>query len=263
MLRLAAGLGVAGAVAVLARRSGSLSRDGAVAAWGIGAAAVAAGWGWGALLVAWFVASSWLTRLGADAKARHSASALAGSAPRNARQVLANGAVFALAALAHSLSGDDAWGLAALGALAAAAADTWATELGLLWGGVPRSVRSGRPLDAGMSGGVTAVGFAASAAGGLAVGAAGVPLLGGDLRLAALIALAGFIAAFGDSLLGATLQARRWCPTCARPTERERHSCGASTVFRAGVPWMTNDTVNLLCTLLGASAAVALAGPRP
>lgn len=247
---------------MLAWRAASLSRGGALAAWGVGTLAVAAGWGWGALLIAWFVASSGLTRWGAAAKQRRSASALPGASARNARQVLANGAVYALGAAAYSVTGDPLWGLAALGALAAAAADTWATELGLLWGGTPRAILSGRPLDAGLSGGVTLVGFAGSAAGGLAVGLAGARLVGADLSVAPWLALAGFAGALGDSLLGATLQVRRWCAGCARLTEREVHSCGAPTALRSGVPWVTNDTVNLLCTLLGASAAVALAGPR-
>lgn len=212
--------------------------------------------------MAWFVASSGLTRWGAAAKQRSSLSALPDSAPRNARQVLANGAVYAIGAALYTVTANPLWGLAALGALAAAAADTWATELGLLWGGTPRGLLTGRPLDPGMSGGVTLVGFAGSAAGSLAVGLAGAALLSAELRVATLVALAGFVGALGDSLLGATVQVRRWCAACARLTEREVHSCGASTVPRGGLPWMTNDTVNLLCTLIGASAAVALASPR-
>lgn len=249
-------------VALVAWRAASLSRRGALAAWGVGTVAVAAGWGWGALLIVWFVASSGLTRWGAAAKQQASASALPPASARNALQVLANGAVYALGAAAYSISANPVWGLAALGALAAAAADTWATELGLLWGGKPRAILTGRPLDAGLSGGVTLVGFAGSLAGGLAVGLAGARLVGGDIAVALFLALAGFAGALGDSVLGATLQLRRWCPACGRLTERDRHSCGASTEPRGGLPWMTNDTVNLLCTLLGASAAVALAGPR-
>lgn len=262
MLRAAAGLGAAGLVAWMARRASALSHKGALAAWGVGTLAVVAGWGWGALLVAWFIASSLLTRLGAAVKQAKSASALPPAVPRNARQVLANGALFSLGAAAHTFTGNPIWGLAALGALAAAAADTWATELGMRWGGTPRGILSGRPTDAGMSGGVTLVGFAGSLAGGLAVGAAGAGLVEGDLALAPWLALAGVAGALGDSILGATLQARRWCATCARATERETHSCGAPTEFLKGLSWMTNDTVNLLCTLLGASAAVALLAPR-
>lgn len=262
MLRAAAGLGAAGLVALMARRASALSNTGAIAAWGVGALAVAAGWGWAALLIAWFVASSLLTRLGAAAKQVNSAGALPPATARNAWQVLANGALFSVGALAHTVSGNPMWGVAALGALAAAAADTWATELGMLWGGTPRGILTGRPVDAGMSGGVTALGFAGSLAGGLAVGAAGVTLVGGGLALALWLALAGVVGALGDSVLGATLQTRRWCASCARVTEREIHSCGARTEIRSGLRWMTNDTVNVLCTLLGASVAVALAFPR-
>lgn len=246
----------------MARRESALSHGGALAAWGVGSLAVAAGWGWGALLVAWFIASSLLTRLGAAAKRARSANALAPAAARNARQVLANGALYSLGAAAHALTENPLWGVAALGALAAAAADTWATELGMLWGGTPRGILTMRATDTGMSGGVTLVGFAGSGAGGLAVGLAGAGLVGGGLALAPWLALAGVVGALGDSVLGATVQARRWCVACGRPTERDTHSCGAPTEFRSGMPWMTNDTVNLLCTLLGASAAVALAAPR-
>ncbi len=249
-------------MALAAHRTGSLSRRGAIAAWGVGTMAVLAGWGWGALLIAWFVASAALTRFGASVKQARSASALPPPAPRTARQVLANGAIFGLAAVSHTVTGQPWWGVAALGALAAAAADTWATELGMLWGGQPRGILSGRPLDVGLSGGVTPVGFAGSLAGGLAVGVAGAGLVGGELALAPWLGLAGVAGSIGDSVLGASVQAQRRCPNCQRATERVLHHCGAATELRGGLAWMTNDTVNLLCTLVGASAAVVLAAPR-
>ena len=60
-----------------------------------------------------------------------------------------------------------------------------------------------------------------------------------------------------DSLLGATVQAIRWCPQCQRETERERHSCGAATTGRRGWAWLDNDLVNLISTLGGGLAGVA------
>ncbi|MEZ4523276.1 MAG: DUF92 domain-containing protein [Thermomicrobiales bacterium] len=48
---------------------------------------------------------------------------------------------------------------------AAATSDTWATELGIRSGQMPRYVLSGRPVAAGLSGGITPAGTLASVAG--------------------------------------------------------------------------------------------------
>ena len=148
ILRLAAGLAVAGLVAWAARRAGSLNNSGAFAATVTGGVAVGAGWGWGALLIAWFLASSALTRLGQLRKAARTRATLSQSSARNALQVVANGGVFATAAMVSVLTRESGWELIALGALAAAAADTWSTEIGLLWGGEPRTIFSGQTIDA-------------------------------------------------------------------------------------------------------------------
>lgn len=253
---------LAGVVALAARRAGSLATSGAIAATFVGTLAALAGWSWALLLIGWFVASSALTRLGAARKAARSRSSLASSGARNAQQVLANGGLYASLALVGSLSGDLRWQLAALGALAAAAADTWATEIGLLWGGSPRGLLDLRPVAPGMSGGVTAVGLLGSAAGASAV-AAFAPLLLDEASARSVVALAtaGLLGALVDSALGASLQARRRCEACAVFTERDVHDCGQTTVHARGLRWMTNDTVNLLATLVGALAALALAVP--
>lgn len=245
-----------------AGRTGSLAPSGRWGAVVVGTAATMAGWGWATLLVGWFVASSALTRLGQAQKLVRTAGVLAPSAARTAIQVGANGSLFALGALCGTVSGNASVSVMALGALAAAAADTWATELGVLWGGAPRALFGGARLAPGMSGGVTAVGLVASVAGAAAVGAGGallVPALPWE-SLAVVVATAGVVGGLADSALGATMQARRWCATCAKETERNMHDCGTRTTHARGLRWMTNDTVNLLATLVGALAALALSG---
>lgn len=247
---------------MVAQRRGNLAPSGAWAALLVGAMASAAGWGWAVLLIAWFVASSALTRLGAAVKEARSRSTLAPSSARTARQVLANGGLYATCALVGTVSGDLRWQLAALGALAAASADTWATEIGLRWGGTPRALFGGHPLPPGMSGGVTAAGLLGSVAG------AGAVALGGALVCDAAgagplvgVATAGVLGALSDSALGAAWQTRRWCADCACFTERSVHDCGRATTHARGLPWMTNDTVNLLATGVGAVAALAFVAP--
>lgn len=245
-------------MALLGRRAGALSNSGAWAATLVGGASAAAGWPWALLLIAWFVASSALTRLGEQAKATRTQATLPAASARRATQVWANGGVFAACALVAGLGGGEAVALAALGALAAAAADTWATEIGLLAGRRPRSILTGGFVEPGLSGGVTWAGTLGGAAGAAAValGAQALALLPAGSFV--VVAVAGVLGGLGDSVLGASVQAKRRCPRCDRWTERATHDCGVATEHGRGWRWMTNDTVNLLATFIGAVAAFLL-----
>ena len=257
--RAAFGLLAAVTIALAARRARSLSGSGALAAVVVGTAAVAAGWGWGALLMLYFVAASALSHAGAAEKERRTAAIVAKGGARDAAQVAANGGVFALCAVAALCGWVDQRVLAtaAAGALAAAAADTWATELGVLFGGTPRSVPGLHPVPPGTSGAVSVVGTA-----GLVAGALGVALVARVLALTdavAVVTVAGCAGAVADTLLGAALQERRWCDACSLATERRVHVCGAPTRRVGGLAVLDNDAVNLVATLVGAATALALA----
>jgi uncharacterized membrane protein len=53
-------------------------------------------------------------------------------------------------------------------------------------------------------------------------------------------------------VLGATVQAVYWCPTCDKETERRIHTCGTPTRLYRGRLWMDNEVVNLTCAAVGA-----------
>lgn len=244
-------------VALLARRARSLSTSGAVAATAIGTLAVSAGWGWGALLIAYFIASSIISHLGRAVKEQRTASVVAKSGQRDAMQVMANGAVFAVAAIAMILHAELRWWALGAGALAASAADTWATEIGTLYGGEPRALLGWRRVPRGTSGAVSWIGTIAAIAGAVFVAAAAT-MLGWPPSLAAPIVTGGIVGAFVDSLLGATVQCRQWCERCERETERDVHDCGTQTRPLRGVPWVNNDVVNLISGAAGALLAALL-----
>ena len=204
-------------------------------------AAVAWGLGWGGLvpLFAFLLSGSLLTRLGRTPEG-----------PRNARQVIANGGIAALAALAHL------WPAAA-GAIAAAAADTWATEIGARASAQPILITTGKRVPSGTSGGITPLGTAGGVAG-AALMAALAGLVAGSLRARGIVvvAAAGIMGMLADSLLGATLQARYACPECGRIMERPGF-CHAPVRLVRGWRWLDNDAVNLLGSLCGALVATA------
>jgi uncharacterized protein (TIGR00297 family) len=257
--RAAAGLLVAAAIAWVARRAGSLSPSGAVAATVVGTAAAAAGWRWGALLVLYFVTSTLLSRLGSAEKARRTSGVVEKGGSRDAIQVLANGGIFALCAMLAPVATSPVAAtltIAALGALAASTSDTWATEIGTLVGGRPRSLLTLQRVPHGTSGAVSLAGTLAMITGALFLAAAARALSLTSAVVA--VTVAGITGAVADSMLGATLQERRWCDRCAQSTERRVHDCGADTRLAGGQPGLDNDAVNLVSTLIGAAAAALL-----
>lgn len=186
-----------------------LTAGGVVAAVAVGCAT---GWGLGwrgvVLLFAFFISGSLLTRLAGGSGGQ-----------RTYRQVLANGGVAAVAGLLGS------WPIAA-GALAAATADTWATEIGSFSPHPPRLVTTWRPVTKGTDGGVTLLGTAGGISGALFLAGAAALLFTPSLA----VVWAGIAGMLVDSALGAAVQGR----------------------------FLDNDGVNFAATLSGAGTAYLL-----
>ena len=95
------------------------------------------------------------------------------------------------------------------------------------------------------------VGSLAGVAGAVLIAAIGSQ---GDTRVFTASWIAGVIAMFADSLLGATVQA-----SFRRPDGTVTEEPGGGATPIRGITWITNPVVNLLATLIGALAAAALA----
>lgn len=267
--RIALGAGCAALIALAALRQGALTGDGALAATLLGAVVFAlGGWAWAVLVVVFFASSSALSFLRQRLRPDIAPNAAKG-ARRDAAQVFANGGWLLLWALANARWPHPAWSMAALGTLATAAADTWATEIGLLSPLPPRFILDGREVPPGTNGGITPLGLLASATAGLLLGfaAALLALLGGvrvPFAPGWLTLLGGVVGACGalvDSLLGATLQGVFFCPHCGEETEHRIHHCGTPTRHLRGWAWCNNDAVNALASLAGGLLALLMVRP--
>jgi uncharacterized protein (TIGR00297 family) len=169
--------------------------------------------------------------------------------------VIANGWTAALGAALVPLSPETGWALLA-GGLAAAQADTWATEVGMRSPRPPVLLTTGAPVPRGTSGGVTALGTTAGVLGAAALGGlAGVVTR--DVRLGAVATVAGAAGMLADSWLGAAHQAAWRCAACGAPSERSRH-CDVPARWVRGPRWLTNDSVNAAATGAGAALTAAV-----
>lgn len=270
--QIALGFVLAGLIAFMAYRRGSLTRSGALGAVLIGTLVFGlGGLPYGLLLIAFFVSSSALSHYKEKRKAALAEKFSKGH-QRDLAQTLANGGAGALCALALAF-GPAPWaGLAFAAAMATVNADTWATELGVLSRGRPRLITTGREVAAGTSGAISGAGTLAALGGAGLIGLlAGLfRMLGWDagagwgaalspLWLTLIVTAAGLLGALFDSWLGATVQAIYFCDACGQETERHpAHTCGAGTRPQRGWPWLDNDWVNFLSSVAGAALAVAL-----
>jgi Raf kinase inhibitor-like YbhB/YbcL family protein/uncharacterized protein (TIGR00297 family) len=266
--QLVLGIILAAIIAGGAYYAHALSRSGAFAAFLLGTVIFGiGGLNWAILLMAFFIPSSLLSFLFKKQKKSVEADFAKGSR-RDAGQVAANGAIAGLCALLFPLLGQPGWlWAAAAGALAAASADTWATEIGVLGKRKPRLITTGKPVEPGTSGGVSLAGFAAALAGSSLLAFFAVVLkpasipnsLMNNLVLVITVILGGLDGSILDSILGAGAQAMYYCDTCRKETEKyPTHGCGSPTRHIRGQAWLNNDWVNTFCTFSGGLFAAVL-----
>jgi uncharacterized protein (TIGR00297 family) len=264
--RLVFGLILSSGIGLLAYRRHSLSKGGAAGAVATGTTIFGlGGWSWGLALIYFFTSSTLLSRFREKEKASTAADKFSKGSQRDLAQVAANGGLASLFAALSSLTTakplQETFQAGFVGAMATATADTWATEVGVLSPHQPRLLTTLQPVAPGTSGGITPLGSVASALGALTLGLIFRASQGFRKPLTALplfSLLSGMAGSFFDSLLGATLQAMYFCPTCQCETERRVHTCGTTTHPLRGLSWCNNDVVNFFATFAGSFTAIVL-----
>jgi uncharacterized protein (TIGR00297 family) len=263
LFNLLIGLILASSIAVLAYKHGSLSFSGGVGATIVGTLIFAmGGLTWAVLLIAFFVTSSALSHYHARAKEPLAEKFQKGHR-RDLGQVLANGGLGALLALAYAFSPQPIVFAAFVGAMATVNADTWATELGVLSKAAPRLITSGRVVAVGTSGGVTWLGTLVALSGAFLIGVlawifASFTDYASHITptLVFIAAVAGLLGSLFDSLLGATVQAIYYCDFDQKETESAIHRCGHPNRLIRGWRWLDNDWVNFLASIVGCMVAI-------
>ncbi len=251
------GMGIAFALAALSYRFRFLSGSGAAALVLLGTLVFGVGgWAFAGPILAFFILSSLLSKTGKKRKQKL-LTVFEKSGRRDAGQVLANGGVAGAMLLLWYFSNNDLFYVMYIAALASVTADTWATEIGVLARGNPRSILTLKRVPLGTSGGISILGSFGALLGSFVLVLAGLvfsphasPRVIGCSE-ATFILFAGLFASMVDSLLGATVQAQYQCPACSKVTEKLLHCNSENTTFIRGFRWINNDVVNGLCAASG------------
>jgi uncharacterized protein (TIGR00297 family) len=232
--RLLPGLAVNGVVALGAKLAGSIDIPGALSAIFIGTVITGTlGLRGFALMAAFFVVGSLVTRLGYRVKAARGIAQERGGA-RGWRNAWANGGVAALLALMTGAAPSDMrflYLLAYAAAVATAAADTCSSEVGKAYGRRTFLITTLHPVPPGTEGAVSLEGTLGGLLGGGLVAGLGAALGLYPWLAGALVAVAGLLGSLAESVLG---------------TVAERKG------------WLDNDLLNALNTALGAVFVVFL-----
>lgn len=248
---------LSGVVVALATWRGSLSPSGAVGAIFVGTLIFGLGGReWGVLLGIFFVSSSFLSHYKEQEKKTVSEKFDKGHR-RDFGQVMANGGLGAVAALLSVVWPSSLWLPFFIGVMGTVTADTWATELGTLSKQPPRLITTGKIVEVGTSGGISLLGTAVSAAGGLVIGLAAGLLTTQTIWLYAMIGtIGGLTGSLFDSLLGATVQRVYYCEIRRKVTEKKLNPLGELNNPIRGWAWMNNDMVNMLSSIVGGAFAI-------
>lgn len=249
----------AAAFVYFASRTNALTKAGSVTAASLGVILFTYGsWAYVLPILVFFGLGTILSRLSSSIE---QGKIIAKSGPRDSWQVLANGGVPALALI---------WGIyfdrpeqayvMYLAALSCTMADTFATEIGMRYGGRPRNILTGKATEVGLSGGVTAAGFGGSLIGAIVIAIIGLSFVPYSPWFWLIIAI-GFGGAVLDSILG-LVQAKFALGLSDHETLiTEQHSYdGHELSLRSGFRWLNNDLVNAISSFAALLSAGLLVG---
>lgn len=245
--------------AVTAYRKKHLTKNGAFAAFVAGVVVFWSTHIQGFILLCCFYASSYV--IGKYCALKHNEKMIEKKGhTRDYMQVIANGLMAVIAALQYGNTLNIRF-LVMFGAvIAEATSDTWAGEIGRMSSKPPVSIRTLRTVPKGLSGGVTALGFAGAFAGSFLIAIIWFIIFPVRVNFVSvfIITFCGFAGCVLDSFLGATCQAMYLDEKNDAITEQDTDEEGNKRKLIRGINWMDNDMVNLSSNIICAMFAFAL-----
>lgn len=258
MLSILIGFLFSGLISLSAFFKKALSISGAFAATVLGTAVFYFGGAYlSAIMVAFFASSSILTRFKKHRKTI-TYDIYEKSGVRDYAQVLANGGVGLVFSALWFATSKPAYLLAYTVSFAAANADTWASEVGILSSAKPISILNFKRVEKGASGAITILGTISALLGSGFI--AVIFFIGYVIKfgfntkalvLSMIVVILGLTGCIIDSLLGATIQAKYSCEVCGKITEKKVHH-EKCTRLVVGFKFINNDVVNFISVLTAA-----------
>lgn len=258
MLDFIIGLASSFLIAFAAYKKSSLNKGGFLAAIVLGTGIYYFGGLWfSVIMVAFFVSSSLLTKFkNYSKKSLDKLNEKGGN--RDYIQVFANGGVGLIFAFLYYFYHNPVFLLAYAVSFAEATADTWASEIGVLSKNKPLCILNFKPLEKGMSGGISTLGTTFAFLGASFISSIyfiAYIIIYKDIKqgfvYSILCLLIGFAGSIIDSILGASVQAQYYCEALKTTTEKSMYNDIPNKLIK-GIAFINNDMVNLTSNLISA-----------
>jgi len=215
------------------------------------------------IMISFFISSSVITKFKGDNK-KETEDLNEKNGKRDYIQVLANGGLGLIFAFMYYIYNDTIYMVGFATAFAAANADTWASELGVLSKRDPIYIINFKKAEKGVSGAISIFGTVASLLGALFIAIVftlGLVLKYNNIEITykyiLIITISGFLGSIIDSYLGSLIQVKYKCVVCNKITEKKIHH-GEITSLIKGIKWFNNDFVNFTSGALASLIAIVL-----
>lgn len=184
-----------------------LSRSGAFAAGVLGTLIFGlGGWRWTIPMLGFFLPSSFLSRF-VQVRRSNIVELFEKDSKRDAMQVLVNGGMGGIFVILWKCFAQETLYLGYLGLLSAVTADTWSTEIGILFSSRTMLITTLKKVEAGTSGAISVLGTLGGFIGSVCIAFCGLPWESDSLMVyGAAILSAGVLGNIIDSFLGAMVQ---------------------------------------------------------
>jgi len=256
LIELATSIALLSILALIAIKLKLIDKSGVISALLIGSLILFfGGWKWLLLMFSFLLVAGLATKYKYNLKFKLGVAESKGGV-RAWKNVIGNGGVATIFAIAEGTLGGGSFFGGFLGAVSTATADTLATEIGLLYPDYPRMITNLRKkVPPGTSGAISPYGeiaiFMASIMIGMLTIILNIEPQVNPIKILIITIISGFLGSTFDSFLGATIQAQYWCEKCKCLTETSIHSCGEKTKLIRGFSFINNHIVNFTSTLIG------------
>jgi len=204
---------------------------------------------WTVPILVFFIFSSLLSKAGKGIKEKFK-DTFEKSGVRDYAQVIANGGIGGILVVIFYFFPNEILYYLYLISLAVATADTWGTEIGIMFGKKPRLITNFQRVEPGISGAISFYGSLGAFLGSLVLVLSGLIFINPlSIEIVVLLVLLGFLGSLVDSFIGATIQGQFRCQKCGKYTEKRLH-CGVETYHERGFLFFNNDHVNITAALV-------------
>ncbi len=205
---------------------------------------------WSIPILTFFILSSLFSKINREQK-RQLELFFQKAGARDSLQVFANGGLGGVLVILNFIYPGELFYYIYLASLAAVCADTWATEIGTIWKTRTYNAITFKPVEQGVSGGISFIGLLGALSGSSIIALSGffwIEIL--PIVYFSTITAAGLIGSYMDSIIGASIQVQYKCSDCLKIVEIKNH-CGRPANHFKGFKWITNDVVNFMASFTG------------